>query len=309
MVIGGRPDPGMTEEIITSNEMGSAGLSVVLGTCNRKPFLKMAVDSIRKELNGSSFPSEIIVIDGGSTDGTLRWLSRQKDIITITQHNRGTWNGKPVHRKSWGFFMNLGFRCAHGKYICMLSDDGLVIPGAIINGYNLFEQELTANRKIGAVAFYWRDWPDQVKYLIVTAPDSKVLLNHGIFLRKALADVGYSDENHYLFYHADSDLCLRIWENGYEIIPSSESYIEHYPHANLLLRKSNFDIARNDYESFYQQWKEKIGLSRDNTDPWIKIEKEFHDPHRTVRQFRFQYMLQSWFYAARYCYRRIRKKS
>jgi glycosyltransferase involved in cell wall biosynthesis len=299
----------MTEEIINRTEMGSEGLSVVLGTYNRKPFLKMTIDSIRKELKRSPFPSEIIVIDGGSTDGTLHWLSQQKDIITIIQHNRGMWNGGPVPRKSWGFFMNLGFRCAHGKYICMVSDDSLLIPGAILNGYNLFERELALNRKIGAVAFYWRNWPDRSKYLIMSAPDGKVLLNYGIFLRKALEDVGYIDENHYLFYHADSDLCLRIWENGYEIIPSPDSYTEHYSHANLRLRKTNTDIEPNDFESFYKRWNEKLNLCRSNTDPWLRIEVDYHDPHQTSAQFRFQYMLQSWFYAARYCYRRIRKKS
>jgi glycosyltransferase involved in cell wall biosynthesis len=297
----------MTEEIITGNEMGSEGLSVVLGTYNRKPFLKMAIDSIRNELKRSPFPSEIIVIDGGSTDGTLRWLSRQKDIITIIQHNRGMWNGEPVPRKSWGFFMNLGFRCAHGKYICMLSDDCLVIPGAIINGYNLFERELTSGRKVGAVAFYWRNWPNWKKYLVMAAPDGRVLLNHGIFLRKVLEDVGYIDEIHYRFYHADSDLCLKISKSGYEIIPSPDSYIEHYAHANLLLRKTNIDLSPKDFEFFYQKWKEQLNLTPGNTNPWIKIEKEYHDLHKTVNQFRFQYLLRSWFYVARFCYHRIWK--
>jgi glycosyltransferase involved in cell wall biosynthesis len=298
----------MIEEIITGNEMGSAGMSVVLGTYNRKPFLKMAVESIRKELNGTQFPYEIIVIDGGSTDGTLRWLSQQKDIITIIQHNRGMWTGKPVPRKSWGFFMNLGFRTAHGKYICMVSDDSLVIPGAIVNGYNLFERELSLNRNIGAVAFYWREWPDKSKYFIMTAPDGKVLLNHGIFLKKAVDEVGFIDEDHYMFYQADTDLCLRIMETGYEIIPSPDSYLEHYSHANLRIRKTNTDFVSKDFESFYQMWNKKISLDIKNPNPWKIIEKEYYDSHRTVDQFRFQYLLQSWFYAARYCYRKIWKK-
>jgi glycosyltransferase involved in cell wall biosynthesis len=58
-------------------------------------------------------PFEIIVVDGGSEDGTLEWLIRQKDIITIVQHNRGEFNGKPVKRKSWGYFMNPCFKAAH----------------------------------------------------------------------------------------------------------------------------------------------------------------------------------------------------
>ena len=30
---------------------------------------------------------EIIVIDGGSTDGTCDWLAKQRDILTIIQPN------------------------------------------------------------------------------------------------------------------------------------------------------------------------------------------------------------------------------
>jgi glycosyltransferase involved in cell wall biosynthesis len=299
----------MTEETISGDKMGSEGISIVLGTYNRKPFLKMAVESIRKELTGRPFPFEIIVVDGGSTDGTLRWLSQQKDIITIIQHNRGMWKGEPVPRKSWGFFMNLGFRCAHGKYICMLSDDCLVIPKAIINGYNLFERELASKRKVGAVVFYWRDWPNRLRYIINTAPNGKVLLNHGMFLKKALDDVGYIDEDHYVFYHADTDLCLRICETGYEIIPSPDSYIEHYSHANLSLRRTNTGVAPKDFEAFYQRWNKKLNLDISNINPWIPVEVEYQDPYHTVKQFRFQYLLQSWYYAARYFYYTILKKT
>ncbi|UCF03833.1 MAG: glycosyltransferase, partial [Deltaproteobacteria bacterium] len=61
-------------------------VSVVLGSYNRKRFLKAAIQSIRN--NEILVPYEIIVVDGGSTDGSLSWLSKQKDIITILQHNR-----------------------------------------------------------------------------------------------------------------------------------------------------------------------------------------------------------------------------
>ena len=95
-------------------------VSVVLGSYNRKRFLKAAIQSIRN--NGISVPYEIIVVDGGSTDGSLRWLIKQKDIINIVQHNRGSTKGQPVERRSWGYFMNLGFKCAQGKFIVILKN-------------------------------------------------------------------------------------------------------------------------------------------------------------------------------------------
>ena len=78
--------------------MSKPYISIVLGSYNRKSFLKKAIRTIRE--NGISVPYEIIVIDGGSTDGSISYLASQKDIITIVQHNHGVWEGKKVDKKS-----------------------------------------------------------------------------------------------------------------------------------------------------------------------------------------------------------------
>ena len=75
-------------------------ISIVLGSYNRLQVLKQAIKSIRN--NGIAVPYEIIVIDGGSTDGSMAWLIKQKDIITIVQHNHGKWKGTQIKRRSWG---------------------------------------------------------------------------------------------------------------------------------------------------------------------------------------------------------------
>jgi glycosyltransferase involved in cell wall biosynthesis len=290
----------------SQQEMNTTGLSVVLGTYNRKPFLKLAVESIRRELANAAFPHEIIVVDGGSTDGTLRWLTKQKDIITIVQHNRGIWQGKEIERRSWGYFMNLGFREAQGKYICMLSDDCLVIPSAIVTGYRTVEQESLHDPPVGVVCFYFRDWPEYLDYGIYVAPNDVLLLNHGIFSKKALEDVGYIDEDNYLFYYADSDLCLRIWEKGYRIIESSDSYIEHYSHANVFVRRINATTMDCDWKIFYYRWKSLLGLEFETKkDICMRREKDYQDPNATLAKFRWLHRMNSWYFCVRKLYRMI----
>lgn len=258
-------------------------VSVTLGTYNRLPFLKLTIDSLRQEL--LSLSHEIIVVDGGSTDGTLKWLTRQKDIITIVQHNRGKWRGKEIKRKSWGYFMNLGFKAAQGKYVCMVSDDCLIVPGAIGNACQLFEEKLGKGEKIGAVAFYWRNWPEQEKYWVGLTLGNKMFVNHGIYLKEALEDVGYIDEETYFFYHADGDLCLKMWKSGYECIDSPDSYVEHYSHANQQVRASNVKQQKEDWLAYLNRW---AGIYYDediqNVGSWI--EKEFIDPSKTYNLFK-----------------------
>lgn len=291
----------------TQQEMNTGGLSVVLGTYNRKSFLKLAIESIRKELLSVSFPHEIIVVDGGSTDGTLHWLEKQKDIITIVQHNRGSWHGKEIERRSWGYFINLSFRTAQGKYICMLSDDCLVVPGSILNGYNELEEQLKINKKIGGAAFYWRDWPEKETYFIFNTKNKNVLINHGIFLKKVLEEVGYIDEDGYFFYHADSDLCMKIWEKGYRIIESPYSFIEHYAHANVFVRKTNSQKQQEDWKTFYSRWKNNLDLSPEiTTDIWMITEKKYDDPNKTIDQFKLLHLLNSWYYILRPIHSKIK---
>lgn len=257
--------------------MSRLTVSVVIGTYDRIDFLKSTIDTVREELKDINY--ELIVIDGGSTDGTIRWLVKQKDIISIIQHNRGEWLGQPIDRKSWGYFMNLGFRAASGKYICMLSDDCLVIPGAIKNGIKLFDQKLKSEAKIGAVAFYWRNWPEQEKYWVGLTWGNKMFVNHGLYLQDALKEVNYIDADNYFFYHADSDLGIRLAEAGFSTIDSPNSYIEHFSDANMPIRTSNLEREEQDRLTRQRRWQHLGAPKRD----WI--EKEFDDKHYTAKKY------------------------
>src|SRR4051794_72402 len=251
------------------------GVSVVIGSLNRLWYLKRAIASVRAELPFGE--REIIVVDGGSDDGSIRWLGAQKDIITILQHNRGSWQGQDLPRRSWGYFMNLGFRSASAPYVCMLSDDCLVVPGAIRNGVKLFEAP--GNERVGIVAFYWRNWPEQRRYHVGHTWGDRIFVNHGLYRRAALEEVGFVDEDVIAFYYGDGDLALRIHEAGWTAVDSQDSYVEHYSHANFGLRAGNMTREAADRAAYAERW----GHLGRATQDWIM--RDFDDPHRTVQRY------------------------
>lgn len=262
--------------------MPKAKISVVLGTYNRYNFLKLTIENIRQELKRLALRAEIIVVDGGSTDGTISWLTAQKDIISIIQHNRG------AVCRSWGYFMNLAFKCAQGKYVCMISDDCLLVPNAIVNGYKLFEKKLEKKEKVGALAFYWRNlpllsknWDKNNTYHVLRVFD-KFFVNHGMYLRQALEEINYIDEETYQFYNADTDLCLRLDRKGYSCLESPNSYVEHYHYANPSVRNQN--ESNRDIKNFYQKWNPIFSWPT-SQNPSSCLTKTYIDPYKTAQKF------------------------
>jgi len=250
------------------NKTENVQISVVLGSYNRRRFLKAAIQSIRD--NGITVPYEIVVVDGGSTDGSLPWLSRQKDIITIVQHNQGSFRGKPIQRRSWGYFMNLAFKCAQGKFIVMISDDSLLVPDSIMNGLDYYKRLTAQGRTIGALAFYFRNWPEQRRYFVRTTIGDKISVNQSIFQRNALEDVGWIEEERYQFYHADSDLSLKLWQRGYEVVDCPNAFVEHFRHSNSTMRKQNMRSQKSDWSAYVDRWTGVFGnADKDNSGGWI----------------------------------------
>jgi GT2 family glycosyltransferase len=261
-----------------------AKVSIVLGSYNRLPFLKGSIQSIRD--NGIIDPYEIIVVDGGSTDGSIGWLSKQKDIITIVQHNHGTFLGKKVERKSWGYFMNLAFKASQGEYICMVSDDTVLVPGAVMNGIQHIEDQQNNGRKIGAAAFYWRNnWPVDDGYMVSRTFNNVIFVNHGLYMRSALEEINWIEEERYQFYCADIDLCYRLHKAGYEVIDVPNAFVEHFFYASHDAREKISPVQEKDTQTFLSYWKGLDPSIQDNEIVLEPLRKKFDDANRSGFQY------------------------
>src|SRR5690349_16831181 len=87
-------------------------VSIVTGTYNRLPSLQRMVESVRAQMP-RHLTYEIVVTDGGSTDGTIPWCESQPDICLIQ------------HGKLLGAIRAFcdGARAAQGDFVIMANDD------------------------------------------------------------------------------------------------------------------------------------------------------------------------------------------
>jgi glycosyltransferase involved in cell wall biosynthesis len=263
--------------------MNNPTISIILGSYNRKSFLKKAIKTIRE--NNITVPFEIIVVDGGSIDGSIKYLTKQKDIISIVQHNNGMWRGQKINKKSWGYYMNIAFRACHGKYIVMLSDDCLIVPNSIMKAYKLFEEKLNTNEKIGGIAFYWRNLPYEKMYYVRQTLGHKLSINHGMYLKKALEDVGFCEEEKYPFYYGDGDISLKLWNAGYSIIDCKEAFVEHFHFATMKIRQKNSEDKELHKKIYMDSWKD-IFYNEEVDNQSGKIFLNYIDPYNTAKYFK-----------------------
>ena len=232
-------------------------ISVVLGSKNRKNLIKATIESIRN--NGFNGKIEIIVIDGGSNDGTCNWLAQQKDVFTIVQPNYKTKDndGISILAHSWGNFMNIAFKQAQADWIVMVSDDLLLDKGCLQKGYDFLTQKVNAGEKVGGGAFFFREYPRHDYYRIINLPGDNININHGFYNKKALEDINYIDEKTFNFYCADGDLSLRLELNGWRIYPLENCIAEHLVHLPKFTRKKEqkvSPITERDLARFFSKY-------------------------------------------------------
>lgn len=93
-------------------------VSVVTPSYNMAQYLPATIESVL----GQDYPRiEYIVVDGGSTDGTIELLERYKDRLTYSS----------ARDKGPSDAVYQGFRRAHGDILLWLNADDTLLPGAI----------------------------------------------------------------------------------------------------------------------------------------------------------------------------------
>lgn len=185
-------------------------VSLVTGTYNRLASLKQMVESFRHSI-GVGMEYEIVLVDGGSSDGTLEWCYEQRDVVLIEQ-------GKLLGAVK---AFNEGFANAKGKYVIIGNDDILFVDESVQAAIAYMEE----NNTVGVGCFYQdRDTTPGNWYVSVMGAirnDKQVHANYGqvCIVPRWLGDyVGWWGKDYHT-YAGDNELSCNALELGFKVEP------------------------------------------------------------------------------------------
>lgn len=197
---------------------GTPRLSIILVTRNRVKIFARSLDSVLREVEQDYPEAEVVVIDGGSTDGTADLLRQKSERLAywISEPDRGVADA-----------VNKGLRQARGEIVRIVGDDDELIPGRIrlmmdavdklgafdiVSGHNVIFQEIEYGKaERVAQKKFWGEVTKQ--QLFHWGPNAGILIPESCYFRRnALLAVGGYDES--FKWWGFLDLFYRMLEAG-----------------------------------------------------------------------------------------------
>ena len=218
-------------------------LSVVLGTYNRLPLLKRCLQSIYDFCEDY----EVIVVDGGSTDGTLDFLETNK----LSGEGHHIWSLQQGELLGAIKAFNAGFAVARGKYVLNFNDDAYLVN----LGPMLACDVLDAAPNTGQVAFPFGPASAHRGRFDRTMPLAGRRWLYGNFAvtRRELGNcLGWWGTDYHT-YGGDAELSMKIWNAGYDIVGIPRCPVVH-EEVQDELRRPNTDSPL-----FYAKWRQWKG--------------------------------------------------
>ena len=239
-------------------------IAVVFGTYNRFYYLRAAVDSVRNAISNNHV-YKMIVVDGGSSDGSRPWLEMQDDVDLIRQEGELTGAVRAF---------NLGFgQAVDGGYdfVFHLNDDAFIAtPGGIDAAIEMMQY----NERIGEVAFAYNLNSREFRFEYI---NGKPYANYGLIRTAAGMQVAQAQGDPtgrawwnpiYKTYGADCEFACWLHRLGW-IIATPDGLHVHDANAQDELRQRNgaTDPDRVDSKIFWNRWHDPVSLKPGGPEP------------------------------------------
>ena len=200
--------------------------SIVTPTYNRRDMLVEALDSARAQ----DWPAlEHIVVDGGSTDGTLDLVRSRAELCLIEGPDKGVYDA-----------LNKGIAAATGDVICFLNSDDVLEPGALKAAADGFAENLKCDSVCGGarlvagtetIEVYDRD-EDKCLTSARTALLGASIVNARFFRRAVFSSIGTFSLEYPIV--SDRDFLMRAIVRGLNTKPIDQLVYTYRRHESSL---------------------------------------------------------------------------
>lgn len=233
--------------------------SILIPSFNGLALLKKHLPAVVKL---SSKVDVILVVDDGSTDGTVEFLKNKYPIIKVIHNHLNLGFTKSV---------NVGAESLESDYIVLLNNDIEPVAGYLDKIFNLFTDEVFAvNFNESDFSWPFVFWQGKIQYQQAadkSQPHYTAWASGGsaVFRRDLWEKLEGFDPVFSPGYWEDIDLGWRAWTAGYKIIFDPDSKIIHE-------HESSFSLIDRDYLNLIKQRNELIFNWKNITDRLMRRE-------------------------------------
>lgn len=258
-----------------------AGLtSVIILTYNQLSYTQLCLETLKHH---TPEPHEIVVVDNGSTDGTVEYLKSRPGLRVI------------LNPENFGFAkgVNQGLQAARGEFLLLLNNDTILTPGWLRNLQGCLNSlprvglvgprtNYAGSRQVMAASY---QTPEELLRFTSTFNredprrwfEVDKLVGFCLLLnREVLADIGGFDERFGLGNYEDDDYCRRAQAAGYRLLVAGDTFVHHFGSIS-------FTGNGIDYESLLTANRQRY------TDKWGLASTA--EPAEATREFRITYLM------------------
>ena len=239
-------------------------VSIVILTFNQLKYTRECIESIRRHTTETH---EIIFVDNGSMDGTVKWLRR---LVRENPNYKLIENGRNL-----GFAKgcNQGITESTGEYILLLNNDvvvtegwlsGLIecissapdtgIIGPMTNNISGPQKVIDADyRTMGRLPDYARSFREKNRHRRIPF---RRIVGFCMLFRHRLADsIGLLDESFGTGNFEDDDFCLRAAIEGFRNLIAGDVFIHHYGSRSFTGNRIDYGSAMHgNRKVFSDKW-------------------------------------------------------